>query len=115
MQEQMTDFIGVELVRVPCAEFDDVAAVERPVLDAACVSPALRRTREGLGEVDADILVDMRADQLEKDAVTASEVGHGLVTRQLEERQHAPHPWDRVGIVLVHVGLIVNRAQLLFG
>ena len=79
------------------------------------VSPALRSAHEGLGEVDADVLADEGADELEKDPVAAPEVGHDLPAGQPEERQHAPHPLDRVRVVLVHIALIVDRAQLLFG
>lgn len=57
----------------------------------------------------------MGADELEKDAVAAPDVGHDLVAGQLEERQHAPHPLDRVEVVLVHIALIVDRAQFFFG
>jgi hypothetical protein len=42
-------------------------------------------------------------------------VGHDLVAGQLEERQHAPHPLDRAEVVLVHIALIVDRAQFFFG
>jgi hypothetical protein len=106
---------GIEPVRVLCTEPDDVAAVERPVPEATCVPPAFRRAHEGLGEVDADILVDAGTDELEQDAVAASKVGHDLAAGQLEERLQAPHPLDRVGVVLIHVALIVDRAQLLLG
>ena len=39
------------------------------------------------------------------------EVGHPGVARQREERQHAPHPLDRVGVVDVHMGVGRNRPQ----
>ena len=58
---------------------------------------------------------DVGADELEKDAVAAPDVGHDLVAGQLEERQHAPRPLDRVEVVLVHIALIVDRAQFFFG
>jgi hypothetical protein len=47
--------------------------------------------------------------------VAAPDVGHDLVAGQLEERQQAPHPLDRVEVVLVHVALIVDRTQFFFG
>ncbi len=105
---------GVEVIRVPRAECHHVGAVERPVADAACVSPALRRAHEGLGEIDADILADPGADEIEQHAVAAPEVGHDLVAGQIEERQHAPHPLDRVRVVLIDVALIVDGLQLFF-
>ena len=65
--------------------------------------------------VAADVLADLGADELEQDAVAPPEVGHDLVASQLDERQHPSQSVDRVGVVLVHIALIVDRAQLVFG
>ena len=92
---------GVEVAGVPGAEGGEVGAVKRPVPDAERVSPALRGAHERLGEVDADILANAGADQLQQDAVAAAEVGDDIAAVQLEERHHSPHPLDRVGIVLL--------------
>lgn len=105
---------GVEAIRMLCTECPDVATKERAVLYPTCISPALGLVHEGLREVDADIRMDVRSDQLEKDAVAAPEVGHDLVAGELEERQQSPHSRNGMGIVVVNVTLIVDRPQLFF-
>jgi len=58
--------------------------------------------------------MDLRSDELEQDAVAASEVGDDLVAGELEERQQSPHSRNRMGVVVVDVTLIVDRPQLFF-
>ena len=106
---------GVEMVRVLRAKGDNLDAVEGAVSDAASFSTALRCLHEGVGKIDPGVRADARADELEEDAVAACEVGHHLVAGQLKERQQAPNSLNRVGIVLVRVGLAVDRPQLVFG
>ena len=105
---------GIEVIRMPHAEVDHVGAVERAVGDTPYIPPAFRLTHKRFGEIDADVLTDAGAHELEQHAVATPKVGHDLLAGQLEERQHAPHPLDRVGIVLVDIALIVDGLQLFF-
>ena len=105
---------GIKAIRVPRAEGDD-AVHETSRCGPACVSPALRRAHKGLGEINADILTDPGADEIEQHAVAAPEVRHDLAAGQIDKRQQTSHPLDGVGIVLIDVALIVDGLQLFFG
>jgi len=105
----------VEMVGMPGTEGHDVGAVKRADLDPPCVPPPLRGAQERVGEIDADIFVDVRGDELEQDTIAASEVGDDFMARQLEKRKHAPDPSDRMRVVLVDVALPVNCMQLVLG
>jgi len=105
----------VETVGMLGTEGHDVGAVKRADLDPPCVPPPLRRAHERVGEIDADIFVDVRGDELEQDTIAASEVGDDFMARQLEKRKHAPDPSDRMRVVLVDVALPVNCMQLVLG
>src|SRR5262245_28999698 len=95
-----------------CAECEDVAADKPAVMNAGSITPLLCRLHEGFREIDADVFTDRSADQLEKNAVSAAEVGDRLPAGESEQRQHPLHPHDRMRIVLVDVVLVVNRAEL---
>jgi hypothetical protein len=106
---------GIEAIRMLGTECPDVGTMERAVLYPTCISPALGLVHESLREVDADVLTHVRRDELEEDAVAASEIRHDLPARELEERQQPPHSRNGVRVVVVDVALIVDGPKFFFG
>ncbi len=104
---------GIEVVGVALGEFDEVGTPERALSDGAGVAPLLGLPDEFLGEVDADIFSNSGCNQFEQDAVAAAKISHDFLTGQVEERQHPAHPLGCVRIVPIHIGLIVDLAQLI--
>src|SRR5438445_3803063 len=86
--------------------------MECPVPYPTGISPALRLVHKRLGEVDADVLVNVRSEKLEKDAVAAPEVSDDRVVREMAQRQQPSHSRNRMGIVVVNVSLVVDGTQV---
>ena len=102
----------VEVARVRRAKFHDVRTMERAVSSSACVSTSFGLPHESLGEIDADIFVNSRTDEVEQYSVAAAEVGNDFVAGQLDERQQSPESPNGVNVVLIDIALIVNGMQL---
>jgi hypothetical protein len=102
---------GVELIRMIGAEAYNVRVAEAAVSDAARVPPPLRCTHEGLGEIDAHVVVHARPDDLEQNAVAAPEIGDDLAPGELDERQQTPYPLDSMRVILVDVALVISGEQ----